>query len=225
MENNILSEFMRKKDFLDFALKYNNLAAYSKEEKDNDELGLLLDTLKSQPDNMKTLSYIYSIEEFTNTLLDTLRNYHSKDMLHHIMPKLPKNQAHHQLWSIGVYSEPEWFTSIFSYNCLYGLQSLQSLGESQHSILSERKSLWLSYCLGISHAIDVNSGWFIVQIRIWHTEKNPSWGLYFITNKTIREQKFDINATLEYLSYKYPDKSLFDIFNISFDSVIQTKNG
>lgn len=221
MRNDMLTQALYNKDFIEFAISYNNLTINAKEEKNNDELWLVLWNLIEYPESLPTIQYIYSVEEFTETLLHTLENYRSKDLLLRIMKTKPNNSLLQGIWSTYIDKEPELFTAHFSYNCLHWLAWLEDVWEKQSSILSAWNSMGPGYALGRRYAIDRSSGQLHITISAWWLKENDDGSLVFNPYKTIYEQRFSTQVAFTYLDYRYPGKTLFDIFGVSFEELMK----
>jgi|GEM_PF-2160268 len=99
MKNDMLTEALYDKDFLQFAIRYNNLITnkIGKHEKYNDELGLVLENLIQYKEKLLAIRYIYMESKHTDMLLDTLKNYQSKDLLLRIVKSKASNAITYRL--------------------------------------------------------------------------------------------------------------------------------
>lgn len=224
MYNDILSQYLGDNDFLAFALEYNNLTADLSKRRCND-LWIVLDTLQGTPWDSKALQYLFSVEDFTHILLDTLKNYRSHDIFERVLTVLSPESLAHQLWNVDVYASPDAFTSIFYGNCPHGLQSLSVVGSAVSDILLDRKDMQVGTALGVNYYVHTQTWWLMVEVRIWSTKPHTDDEKYihFFPSKVLYTVTLDRNATLEYLEYKYPGKNFFEIFDVPFSKVVTMK--
>jgi len=220
MRNDMLTQALCSKDFITFAISYNNLTINAKEEKNNHELWLVLWNLLDYPESMPAIKYIYSSKEFTEQLLNTLENYRSKELLMRIIKTKPSNSLLYNIWPIYTDKDHQSFTSNFSYNCLHWLAWLEDVWEHQSSILSAWHSMGPGYVLGRRYAIDKSTWDFHIVISAWWLQKKDGWWSLFTPYKTIYEKRFPLQIALNYLDFRYPNKTLFDIFEVSFDTLM-----
>lgn len=220
MRNDMLTQALCNQDFLKFALLYNGLVINAENEKDNDELWLVLANLIEYPESIPTIKYIYSVEEFTEKLLHTLENYKSKDLLLRIIKTKPSGSLLYAIWSTYIDTDPATFTSRFSYNCLHGIQWLEDIGEKQSSILSAWNSASSWSVLGRRYSIDRSTGELHIIISVWWL-KEVSWDQVFTPYKSLYEQRFPTDVVFAYLEYRYPNKTLFDVFDVSLEELMK----
>jgi hypothetical protein len=220
MRNDMLTQALCNQDFLKFALSYNGLVINAEKEKDNNELWLVIANLIEYPESMPTITYIYSVEEFTEQLLNTLENYKSKDLLLRIIKTKPSNSLLYHIWPTYIDKEPQSFTSHFSYNCLHWVAWLEDVWENQSSILSAWHSMGQGYTLGRRYAVDKSTWEFHIVISAWWLKTKDGWWSLFTPYKTIYEKRFPLQVALDYLDFRYPDKTLFDVFDVSFESLM-----
>ncbi len=221
MRNDMLTQVLCEKDFIEFAIIYNNLTINAKEEKNNDELWILLWNLLDYPESMPTIKYIYSIEAYTEDLLVTLENYKSKDILLRIIKTKPSNSLIHRVWPFYIDKNHQSFTARFSYNRLHWLQWLEDIWEKQSSILSAWQSAGEGYVLGTHYAINKSTWELHIVISAWWLKEKKEWWSSFTPYKTIYEQKFPVQIALKYLDFRFPDSTLFDIFDVSFEELMK----
>jgi hypothetical protein len=222
MRNDLLTQALYQEEFVQFAIKYNKFVTHRTEKgklKYNDHLWLVLENIIKYEEKSAAVKYIYMREDYTNILLDTLKNYQSKDLLLHIIKTKISASMTYRIWLIQLCENTEEFTSLFSYNYLHGLPSFEQIGRDQAIILDKWKNCEYKGCLWLSYEINKTDGCIHVVIQVWEKQKENN-KLFFTVKETIYKQKLPIQATFEYLNYKYLQKNLFDIFEVSFDALM-----
>lgn len=217
MMTNLVTQALHQKDFLEFALKYNKFVTNrtGKYAKYNDELWIVLENLIKYDDKIPAINYIYTQEDYTSIIIETLKNYQSEDMLLRILKVGALDSVIHQLWLVSIYYNPEDFTAEFSYNFLHGLKSLEQIWKDQSKIIGERIERSDAMCLWVLYQVNRKDGSLHIVVQVWHVESDDK-KLTFFSSETIYKIKLDIQATLDYINYKYPDKNLFEVFSVDF---------
>lgn len=181
---------------------------------------MVLENLIKYKEKIHAIKYIYIQEDYTDILLDTLKNYQSKDILLRIIKSKASGAITYRLWLIDIYDKPESFTSLFSYNYMHGLPTLADIWKNQSIILEKWKKWWKKRPLGISYEINSVDGCLHITIQAWETYKEDG-RLFFTSKETVYKEKLSIEATFEYINYIHPQKNLFDVFEVSFEEIIK----